>query len=346
MRVARSAVTRAPPCRPARAATPTRSAPSCNGSARCSATFAISTCCLNACRRRRQRSIQPTMPLRAGCCARSRGSRTRAPRAPEGARRPALRGRCSTSTKRRWRHWNRARAGRHWRSSPAVRPGASATRCARSVTTRSTNATTFGSAASERATRTSSQARSAPCVTRGSRDVLLGSTRTRLSPRTPAGACAGCPGGSGTRRGTADRTASAPAGDHARAAWRKVWQLERQHQVTRVRAASGLVVRRRRRAARAPAEGTTTGRSPRARPRTGRPTRECALREVREEAGLRCEARLGGPERRVPRLEGGELVRWWSDATRRRLFTPTEEVDEVRWVACDAACRCSATSVT
>lgn len=73
---------------------------------------------------------------------------------------------------------------------------------------------------------------------------------------------------------------------------------------------------------------------PKGKAEEGEPDEECALREVREETGLRCaledelvsthyvDAR-GRPKR----------VRWW----RMRVvgndgFTPNEEVDELRWI--------------
>jgi 8-oxo-dGTP diphosphatase len=65
---------------------------------------------------------------------------------------------------------------------------------------------------------------------------------------------------------------------------------------------------------------------------------EAALREVEEETGLRCTL---GPEL-VPisyqdRKGRPKQVRYWAMTPGGGTFTPTEEVDEVRWVDVDAA---------
>jgi 8-oxo-dGTP diphosphatase len=60
---------------------------------------------------------------------------------------------------------------------------------------------------------------------------------------------------------------------------------------------------------------------------------EAALREVEEETGLRC--RLG---RELPNTEYHDakgrpkLVRYWEMTPLEGDFTPTEEVDELRWL--------------
>lgn len=63
---------------------------------------------------------------------------------------------------------------------------------------------------------------------------------------------------------------------------------------------------------------------------------DCALREVREETGLRC---VAGPE--LPESIGtdrkgrAKRVRYWVMQQRSGSFRPNAEVDEVRWVALD-----------
>jgi 8-oxo-dGTP diphosphatase len=63
-----------------------------------------------------------------------------------------------------------------------------------------------------------------------------------------------------------------------------------------------------------------------------------ALREVEEETGLRCAL---GPElastEYVDRKGRPKQVRYWAMTPAAGEFTPTDEVDDVRWVAVDAA---------
>jgi 8-oxo-dGTP diphosphatase len=65
---------------------------------------------------------------------------------------------------------------------------------------------------------------------------------------------------------------------------------------------------------------------------------DAALREVREETGLRCEL---GPElepvRYRDRKGRDKLVRWWLMRPLDGEFTPGDEVDELRWLAPPAA---------
>ena len=63
-----------------------------------------------------------------------------------------------------------------------------------------------------------------------------------------------------------------------------------------------------------------------------------ALREVEEETGLRC--RLGEElpsTSYVDRKGRPKRVRYWSMTPAGGDFTPTDEVDEVRWLPVDAA---------
>lgn len=60
----------------------------------------------------------------------------------------------------------------------------------------------------------------------------------------------------------------------------------------------------------------------------------CALREIEEECGLRCELGAELPSTRYTDHKGRpKLVRYWVAAVVSGSFAPNDEVDEVRWVA-------------
>ena len=66
----------------------------------------------------------------------------------------------------------------------------------------------------------------------------------------------------------------------------------------------------------------------------------CALREVEEETGLRCE--LGDHLRDVEYEDSGgrpKVARYWGMRPLAGEFRPHEEVDEVRWLPVDEAVR-------
>src|SRR5580765_1280896 len=111
-----------------------------------------------------------------------------------------------------------------------------------------------------------------------------------------------------------------------------------QHQVTQVRAAGGLVVR--------DGDVLLVHRAkyddwtfPKGKAEDGETDEECALREVREETGLLCElVSEAGTSEYVDSRGRPKRVRWWVMQPVGGTFTPTEEVDEVRWAApADAA---------
>ena len=73
----------------------------------------------------------------------------------------------------------------------------------------------------------------------------------------------------------------------------------------------------------------------------GETDEQCALREVAEETGLACAL---GPELAVvssyiDRKGRPKEVRWWVMSIVEGVFSPTEEVDEIRWLSLDRARR-------
>ena len=60
----------------------------------------------------------------------------------------------------------------------------------------------------------------------------------------------------------------------------------------------------------------------------------CALREVEEECGVRCELGVELPSTRYTDGKGRpKVVRYWSAEVVSGSFVPNDEVDEVRWMA-------------
>lgn len=59
---------------------------------------------------------------------------------------------------------------------------------------------------------------------------------------------------------------------------------------------------------------------------------ECALREVREETGLRCHVEAELPPVRYTDGRGRDrLIRYWAMEALSGVFRPNDEVDEARW---------------
>jgi 8-oxo-dGTP diphosphatase len=73
------------------------------------------------------------------------------------------------------------------------------------------------------------------------------------------------------------------------------------------------------------------------------PDEDCALREVEEETGLRCRLGTELPSRSYRDRHGKpKVVRYWSMEPVNAgdsVFTPDDEVDEIRWVTRDEARR-------
>jgi 8-oxo-dGTP diphosphatase len=70
----------------------------------------------------------------------------------------------------------------------------------------------------------------------------------------------------------------------------------------------------------------------------GESDEECALREVEEETGLRCS--LGGEAGTTEYVDSKgrqKRVRWFRMSPLEGAFTPTDEVDETRWLTPAAA---------
>jgi len=64
---------------------------------------------------------------------------------------------------------------------------------------------------------------------------------------------------------------------------------------------------------------------------------ECALREVEEETGFRCEPLRELGETRYEVTDGPKVVRYWLMERLDGEFEPNREVDEIRWLPVDAA---------
>ena len=70
----------------------------------------------------------------------------------------------------------------------------------------------------------------------------------------------------------------------------------------------------------------------------GESDEDCALREVREETGLECELLDElQPTSYVDARGRPKRVRWWRMRPVAGEFTPSDEVDEIRWLAPDDA---------
>jgi len=75
---------------------------------------------------------------------------------------------------------------------------------------------------------------------------------------------------------------------------------------------------------------------PKGRRRRGESALECALREVREETGMRCTV---GPELPAVRYRDRKgrprRIRYWALHEPAGAFQPNDEVDEIRWLRLD-----------
>jgi 8-oxo-dGTP diphosphatase len=58
----------------------------------------------------------------------------------------------------------------------------------------------------------------------------------------------------------------------------------------------------------------------------------CALREIEEETGFRCEIERALGETHYNALAGPKVVRWFLMRPGEGEFTPDDEVDEIAWV--------------
>ena len=83
---------------------------------------------------------------------------------------------------------------------------------------------------------------------------------------------------------------------------------------------------------------TTTGRSRRESASAGESDEACAVREVEEETGLRGELGAELPSTHYTDSRGRpKRVRWWRMERVAGEFTPTDEVDEIRWLTREEA---------
>jgi 8-oxo-dGTP diphosphatase len=77
---------------------------------------------------------------------------------------------------------------------------------------------------------------------------------------------------------------------------------------------------------------------PKGKAKAGEGDEECALREIEEETGLRVE--LGDELEATEYLDAKgrpKRVRWWRVTPLSGEFTPTDEVDELRWLTPEEA---------
>jgi 8-oxo-(d)GTP phosphatase len=71
---------------------------------------------------------------------------------------------------------------------------------------------------------------------------------------------------------------------------------------------------------------------PKGKAKGGESDEDCALREVEEETGLRCRLGRELATSSYRALAGRKVVRYWEMAPVAGEFTPTQEIDEVRWL--------------
>ena len=123
--------------------------------------------------------------------------------------------------------------------------------------------------------------------------------------------------------------------EHARAVrgrdeWRSAWKKLAEDGV--VRAAGGVVVRDGRLLlVHRPKYDDWT--FPKGKADPGESDEDCAVREVEEETGLRCELGEELPSTHYTDSRGRpKRVRWWRMEPVAGEFTPTDEVDEIRWL--------------
>jgi len=71
---------------------------------------------------------------------------------------------------------------------------------------------------------------------------------------------------------------------------------------------------------------------PKGKAKPGESDLDCALREVEEETGFRCEPLRELGETRYEVAEGPKVVRYWLMERLAGEFEPNGEVDEIRWL--------------
>ena len=77
---------------------------------------------------------------------------------------------------------------------------------------------------------------------------------------------------------------------------------------------------------------------PKGKAEPGESDEDCAVREVEEETGLRCELGAELPSTHYTDSRGRpKRVRWWCMEPVAGAFAPTDEVDEIRWLTREEA---------
>lgn len=119
---------------------------------------------------------------------------------------------------------------------------------------------------------------------------------------------------------------------------RGVSLLDRLRGGTVVRAAGGVIVRPGPEVLLAHRPKYDDWTFPKGRCEEGESDEDCALREVEEETGLRC--RLGDELTSTFYRDSkgrSKVVRWWRMTVEEGEFEPNREVDEIKWLAPQAA---------
>ena len=71
---------------------------------------------------------------------------------------------------------------------------------------------------------------------------------------------------------------------------------------------------------------------PKGKCKVGESDEACALREIEEETGLRCEIERPLGETHYNAVAGPKLVRWFLMRPGEGEFTPHDEIDDIAWV--------------
>ncbi len=309
---------------------------SCNGSARCSATFAISTSCSRGCATRRRHSTRAIAPPPARLLRTLERQRTRARRtmlkALDGQRYDTLLDRFD-DVAHDARAEPRARSTLETLAQRELEAAAPRRAGARPGARRTTRCTRCGSEASACVTHTSSPARRRSSKRAKEFQDVLGEHQDSVVAEERLRALSqDAPARPGARGRTADRARARTSRRGSRLVAQGVATARARREVSLVRAAGGLVLR----------DGEVLlvhrpryddwtfpkGKARRRRDRRGRARSARCTRRRASSAVSRDEA---GTTEYVDSRGRPKRVRWWLMEPLQGEFTPNDEVDEVRW---------------